>query len=623
LKVIFFSGTFSRRGTEGLIAHSGLICADLDDLGDELSSLKQTILTDPHTLACFVSPSGNGLKVVLRCDPKRYHKESFAAVERYFLEKFEVQIDTACSDVSRPCFVSHDPEAYIAQDAKEIPYPPAPEPFKEPTEVQPRPCLTGGLRPGDDYNIRGDVFCLLEANRWTALSEGQWRRPDKPRGVSAIWNEDTRTFWVFSSNAAPLEPERLYRPWHLYALFEHNGDFKSAAKALAAMGYGKQPHSGAQADPKLNKMPLPRGGPDKTVPVPLPLWPPSRFLTQPDDPGAYLLGDGYIERGEWTSLVGIGGLGKTRLALWLSICLISGRDWLGLKCGPKPPRVLFLSSENGIRRWKMDLSKMTAALTQEERATVETNLLILALTPEAECDLHPTDAGSKSRMIAALQEAKPDLVILDPLADMIQGDESKAADMVATLRDLREVQRRGHPEAALLIIHHSRSGADNVAIAGDRYNAGAFGRGSKAFYSRVRCELQLAPGDKDDGNMLVLACGKANNTAPFKARGIVFHPETFTYSVDRSFDLEAWRSNVHGKRKETAVSIADVVNAVRELAPEDGAHTTRKEVCRLLEGNGASTRTVQDRIKAAIKANYLNEGKKRSDIGLGRNPLSK
>jgi hypothetical protein len=174
----------------------------------------------------------------------------------------------------------------------------------------------------------------------------------------------------------------------------------------------------------------------------------------------------------------------------------------------------------------------------------------------------------------------------------------------------------------VLIIHHSRSGADNVAIAGDRYNAGAFGRGSKAFYSRVRCELQLAPGDKDNGNLLVLACGKANNTIPFTARGIVFDPETFTYSVDPNFDLEAWRSNVHGKRKETAVSVADVVNAVRELTPEIGAQTTRKAVCDHLKGSGCSLRTVQDRIKTAIKTGFLREGKTRYDIRLGTKPMS-
>jgi len=625
LPAVMPSGIFEKRGTDGLRQRSGLICADLDKLGDQLPSYREHIEADEHTLACFVSPSGTGLKVLLRVDLERTHEEGFRAMRQHFLERFGLEVDGACKDVGRLCFVSHDPEAFLAGNAKMLPYPPEPVAFAAPEEKMPGARLIEGTRPGDDYDARGDFFSLLRRYGWASQGDNtkRWVRPGKTHGVSATWDQVPGRFYVFTSNAAPLESRTTYRPWHVFALLEHRGNFRAAGRALAEMGFGEQQTRTTNTDRNVGDGLVTSTGTETTAPVPLPLWPPSKFLAHQDDPGAYLLGDGYLERGEWTSLVGIGGLGKTRVALWLSICLITGREWLELKPGPKPARVLFLSSENGIRRWKKDLSKMTAALTEEERAAVETNLLILALTPDAECELRPTDEDSKSRMTAALQEAQPDLVILDPLADMIDGDESKTPDMIATLRALREVQRQGCREAAILIIHHSRSGADNVAIAGDRYNAGAFGRGSKAFYSRVRCELQLAPGDKDDGNLLVLACGKANNTVPFKARGIVFDPETFTYSVDPSFDLEAWRSNVHGKRKETAITVADVVEAVRELAPEIGAQTTRKEVWKFLEGNGASKRTVQDRIKEAIEAGYLREGKNRFGIKLGSKPLPK
>jgi len=239
LPAILFSGTFSKRNANGLVAHSGMICADLDDLKDaELPSLKQRIQSDPHTLACFVSPSGHGLKAVVRCDPQRDHGESFRAAERYFLKEFGVQIDTACSDVSRLCYVSHDPDAYVADDAKELPYPPPPEPFESPDEGMPGSRLTDGSRPGDDYNERGDYAELIKKYGWNAEKGNLWRRPGKASGASAIWNTDSRTFWVFSSNAAPLEENHLYRPWHLYALLEHNGDFRAAAKTLADQGYG-------------------------------------------------------------------------------------------------------------------------------------------------------------------------------------------------------------------------------------------------------------------------------------------------------------------------------------------------------------------------------------------------
>src|SRR5690606_29768817 len=44
--------------------------------------------------------------------------------------------------------------------------------------------------------------------------------------------------YVFSTNAAPFEPDRAYWPLAVYALLEHGGDFTAAAAALRAEGYG-------------------------------------------------------------------------------------------------------------------------------------------------------------------------------------------------------------------------------------------------------------------------------------------------------------------------------------------------------------------------------------------------
>ncbi len=623
LPAVLASGIFDKMGNGGLRERTGLICADLDDLGDALPVYREHIESDQRTLACFLSPSGTGLKVVLRLDLDRSHEDGFRAMRRHFLENFGLEVDEACKNVGRACFVSYDPAAILAMHAELLSYPPAPENFAAPEEKMPGARLLDGTRPGDDYDTRGDFFELLRKHGWTmtGASRKRWTRPEKSYGVGATWDEVPGRFHVFSSNAAPLEAGKTYRPWHVFAILEHSGDFKAAAQALAAQGYGELRTRTTNSDSNVG-CGMRTGAETMTV-EPMTLWSPSQFLAYQEDPGDYLLGDGYLERGEWTSLVGFGGLGKTRLALWLAVCLITRREWLDLKPGSKPPRVAFLSSENGIRRWKRDLAKMHSTLRQDEVAAVEDKLRILALTPDAECDLRPTEGGGAARMIATLKAAKPDLVIFDPLADMIDGDESKTADMVGTLRSLREVHRLGCPGAALLIIHHARSGADNVAMAGDRFNAGAFGRGSKAFYSRVRCELQLAPGDREDGRLLVLACGKANNTEAFTPRGVVFDPETATYSVDTSFDYEEWRNNVHGKRTESVVTIADVVETVSELAPQIGAETTRRAVLEKLSGTGAAKRTLEGRIKKAVELGHLREGKKRGSIRLGHKPLTK
>jgi hypothetical protein len=101
-------------------------------------------------------------------------------------------------------------------------------------------------RPGDDFAARGDVRAVLARHGWTLAKGGEneyWRRPGKTAGWSATLKD--RVFYVFSSNAAPFEPNKAYSPFGVYALLEHNGDFAAAAGALRAEGYGQDMPTGA------------------------------------------------------------------------------------------------------------------------------------------------------------------------------------------------------------------------------------------------------------------------------------------------------------------------------------------------------------------------------------------
>ena len=101
-----------------------------------------------------------------------------------------------------------------------------------------------GLRPGDDYNARGDYESLLEQHGW--CRKGQtgdkvlWQRPGKTgRGLSATSNYGgCGLFYVFSSNAAPFEPQKAYSPFAVYTFLEHGGDFSEAARRLGEEEYG-------------------------------------------------------------------------------------------------------------------------------------------------------------------------------------------------------------------------------------------------------------------------------------------------------------------------------------------------------------------------------------------------
>ena len=112
------SGVFAYCNDASLIQHSELMCMDLDELGD-VETLKARLLADPlfETLLLFRSPRGNGLKWWIAIDlSKCDHKTWFTAVRNYLMFTYqlsETQVDKSCSNVSKACYLCHDPEAYL------------------------------------------------------------------------------------------------------------------------------------------------------------------------------------------------------------------------------------------------------------------------------------------------------------------------------------------------------------------------------------------------------------------------------------------------------------------------------------------------------------------------------
>lgn len=104
-----------------LTNHSGMIQADMDGLNGNLARIRDKAKADPHVVAGFVSPSGKGLKLAVRvpANPER-HREYFEAVEFYVLQTYGKQIDQACKDPLRLCFVSSDPEAWLNEAAIQL-----------------------------------------------------------------------------------------------------------------------------------------------------------------------------------------------------------------------------------------------------------------------------------------------------------------------------------------------------------------------------------------------------------------------------------------------------------------------------------------------------------------------
>ena len=125
LPAITLSGSFERRNAAGLIQHSGLLQADFDKLPNP-EEVRDLLGADPHTVAAFLSPAAQGVKALVRIpdDPER-HLASFRAAERHFRERYGLELDASCKDVSRLCFVSHDPDLCINPNAVPLKLPDA------------------------------------------------------------------------------------------------------------------------------------------------------------------------------------------------------------------------------------------------------------------------------------------------------------------------------------------------------------------------------------------------------------------------------------------------------------------------------------------------------------------
>ena len=112
LPSVCFSGKFGNdRKDEQLIEHSGFIVLDFDDIS-ELRDKQTDIISHDFVYACWVSPSGNGLKALVKIADGTKHREHFQSLQEVFPE-----IDRSGINVSRVCYESFDPEIYVNDKA--------------------------------------------------------------------------------------------------------------------------------------------------------------------------------------------------------------------------------------------------------------------------------------------------------------------------------------------------------------------------------------------------------------------------------------------------------------------------------------------------------------------------
>lgn len=117
LPAICFSGTFNKRTDISLIEHSGLICLDFDGYTKQKELLhdKENLSKNKYVFSVFISPSGNGLKVLVKIPADaENHTMYFNSLEKYFNSAY---FDKTSKNLSRVCYESYDPLIAINENS--------------------------------------------------------------------------------------------------------------------------------------------------------------------------------------------------------------------------------------------------------------------------------------------------------------------------------------------------------------------------------------------------------------------------------------------------------------------------------------------------------------------------
>ncbi|MCK9575731.1 MAG: BT4734/BF3469 family protein [Candidatus Pacearchaeota archaeon] len=114
------TGQFITRSINGMAEYNGFICLDIDHV-ENVEDLKKRATKLNYVFAAFITPSGNGLKVLI---PTTATKETYKETELKVSAAFAIDAggirDKHCHDIARIQYVSYDPELYLNENAKVI-----------------------------------------------------------------------------------------------------------------------------------------------------------------------------------------------------------------------------------------------------------------------------------------------------------------------------------------------------------------------------------------------------------------------------------------------------------------------------------------------------------------------
>lgn len=131
------------KGKENIVSLNGFCIVDIDHIGSGgqkgkseepsapiLQRVKQMAIADPHTLLCYTTISGKGLRIIFRYQLNtsfslkkqiQHYAKVFTVGNAYYAKLLGVEVDEQCKNVTRLSGLAYDPEAYFNPEAEPFP----------------------------------------------------------------------------------------------------------------------------------------------------------------------------------------------------------------------------------------------------------------------------------------------------------------------------------------------------------------------------------------------------------------------------------------------------------------------------------------------------------------------
>jgi hypothetical protein len=189
------SGKVAQAMIEGRFHHSGLLQLDFDGIADP-EVMRDELIQDPHVIAAWLSPSGQGVKGLLAIEPaatEAEHKAAFEAAESYFNTRGLI-LDKQCKNTNRLCFAGWDGELRTRVDAEPLSLSVAPLMAKAAA-----PILRTEKRETLDVETVREMLAAIPPkppyDQWLRIASGVWDALGETEGTALLkeWSPELKT----------------------------------------------------------------------------------------------------------------------------------------------------------------------------------------------------------------------------------------------------------------------------------------------------------------------------------------------------------------------------------------------------------------------------------------------